>query len=210
MAGYKRIETLTAEPWNIQPGETGKNIYLYKMFEAYRDDPAMTLEKVAVRFQSDYSKIAHISSAKRWDERRRAWQKHEADIAVKEREKAIADARKRHIKTALAEQGKYLQWLNKLNPETLKPNEAIKLGEKSTKLEMSALGADGGANTEMSAERIDLERAKLEIEKLRIELELKTLEFKMMNAAPQENGSNLIDALDNCAADVWQNSTEEE
>ncbi len=121
------------DSWDRLPKETSP---AWEAFRLYRDmGPERSLAKVAKECNKDSTLMARWSGRHKWVNRCADWDSHLDMIAQREREKQYKEMIERHIRLALAMQGKATARLQKMKPEEMNTQDVLRYINDSIKLE---------------------------------------------------------------------------
>lgn len=130
-------ESLKIKPWERQQGETDK---AFEAFAIYRDAGAdRSIRQVAKKLNKSSTLIGKWSSKWNWVERAAAYDNDLERQAHKEKQKLVADTRKRQLQIAMQLERKALEALNLMKPEDMSPHDVKEMLRLATDIERKTL-----------------------------------------------------------------------
>lgn len=131
-------------------GETNK---AFEYFQEYlKMGINRSFQAVANKYQISINAIKKYADKFFWTERIRLYNNHIATTYRKEMEEEARKTNKRHIKQAKILLDKSMKRLEKMEGDTLTPDQALKFMELSVKMERNALGIDDLPKQETNVE----------------------------------------------------------
>lgn len=124
-----------SEIWEKQPNEPEK---AYAAFRIYLED--RNLSSVARRAGKPHTTISNWAKKANWVARADAWDTWRNKIAFEAQKLEVEKTAKRHVQGALTLQEKGLAALERLEPEQISPQVAIKMLEVGIAIERKASG----------------------------------------------------------------------
>lgn len=142
-------DTSKIKPWERQPGESEQ---AFEAFALYRDAGAeRAISQVAQRLSKSRALIAKWSSRWSWVERAAAYDNDLERQAHREKQKLVADTRKRQLQIAMQLEKKALEALNMLQPEEMSPRDIKEMLRLATDIERKSLiEAEQATDTEQA------------------------------------------------------------
>lgn len=130
-------DTSKVKPWERQPGESEK---AYEAFCIYRDaGQERSINMVYKTLAKSRTLISNWSSRWKWVERVSAYDNDLERQAHREKQKLVADTRKRQLQIAMQLEKKALEALNMLKPEEMSPRDIKEMLRLATDIERKTL-----------------------------------------------------------------------
>jgi hypothetical protein len=132
------------DPWNKRGDESAK---AFEAFNLYLELGAQrTVVKVSEKCGKHVSMLYRWSRRYQWDARCDAWEDFQDAEWVKERQRSIREACRRHTLIAKSMTGKVTGRLKKIDPEELSPSDLARWLDTAVKIERQALGLSTGSH----------------------------------------------------------------
>lgn len=126
--------------WEKQSNESSQ---AFEAFVIYRDMGLQRSIRSAAKTLGKSHKLLERWSAKyKWSDRAAAFDAHMDSITIKANEDARREMSERQAKTGMKMQEAASQALEKIDPASLRVNEALRMAETGVKIERAARGMD--------------------------------------------------------------------
>lgn len=146
-------DTSKIKPWERQPGESEK---AFEAFARYRDmGESRTFTAVAGKLQKSGSLIRRWKDKFDWEQRVSAYDNDLERQAHREKQKLVADTRKRQLQIAMQLEKKALEALNMIQPEDMTARDIKEMLRLATDIERKTL-IEAEQNTETEQARTSL------------------------------------------------------